>query len=306
MKVSVIIPVYNKVDYLDACFQHLQDQQMADIEIIAVDDGSTDGSGQRCDKWASRDARIQVYHTANQGVTAARRYGVEHARAPYVVFVDSDDALMPHGLQSLYDAIVQTEADEVVASFCTHDDRQSPMMGPGWGNPTDMVRAIIAGKNRFPVLWAIIFRRELLSGCLDTPREIIEGEDKLMQVKVLMKQPRVWLLPEQVYRYTLGVPNTRRRTLERERLYDALLREVLRPRWEELHEAYVLHQLKEYEKFIYDGHHEVRQQYYQQAIDTLPPGIPLYDRIVWRLPSRLSRPLIKLYRFAINIKQNRL
>jgi len=305
MKISVIVPIYNKVEYIERCFRQLLAQDMDDIEVVAVDDGSTDGSGDLCDQ-LSGDARLRVFHTPNQGVTAARRYGVEQAQGEYIVFVDSDDELLPGALRTLYDAISQTSADEVIATFCTHNGIQSPVVYQGEVNPTDLVRAIIAGKNRFPVLWAAIFRRTILEGCLDTPRDIIEGEDKLMQVMVLMKRPRVWFITDCVYRYTLGVPNTRRRTLEREMLYDRLLRQTLAPQWSELHSAFVLHQLKEYEKFICDGHMEVRHNYYIKAIGTLPAGIPLYDRVVWALPPLLSRPVIKLYRTIILIKQHRL
>ena len=77
---------------------------------------------------------------------------------------------------------------------------------------------------------------------------------------------------------------------------------MLAPRWDVFHTAYVLHQLKEYERFIADGNDDVRKDYYQQAITKLPAGIPLYDKIVWALPPLLARPLIGLYRKAIQIK----
>ena len=86
------------------------------------------------------------------------------------------------------------------------------------------------------------------------------------------------------------------------KLYDDILRQVLAPRWDVFHTAYVLHQLKEYERFIADGNDDVRRAYYQQAITKLPVGIPLYDKIVWALPPLLARPLIGLYRKAIQIK----
>ena len=76
MKISVIVPIYNKVEYIERCFRQLLAQDMDDIEVVAVDDGSTDGSGDLCDQ-LSGDARLRVFHTPNQGVTAARRYGVE-------------------------------------------------------------------------------------------------------------------------------------------------------------------------------------------------------------------------------------
>ncbi len=305
MKVSVVVPVYNKVEYVERCFRQLLAQEMDGMEIVAVDDGSTDGSGALCDQWPG-DCRLRIFHTPNQGVTAARRYGVEQAQGEYIVFVDCDDELLPGALRTLYDAACQTEADEVIATFCTQDGTQSPVVYEGEVCPTPLIRTIIAGKNRFPVLWAALFRRSVLKDCLDTPRDIIEGEDKLMQVKVLMKRPKVWFITDCVYRYTVGVPNTRRRTLERERLYDQLLRQTLQPQWTELHSAFVLHQLKEYERFIHDGCYTVRNDYYREAVGPLPASIPLYDRLVWALPPVLSRPFILLYRRIINLKQHRL
>ena len=203
----------------------------------------------------------------------------------------------------MHDAIERSGADEVIAPFRTMQGVASPVVYEGFVPVEPLIRDIITSKNRFPVLWSIIFRREKLSGVFDTPREIIEGEDKLMQVKLLMRKPKVYFITQPVYLYNLGLPNSRRRTLERERLYDRLLRETLAPRMDEFRTAFALHQLKEYERFVHDGHPEVRQAYYRKAVGTLPPGIPLYDRVVFLLPPVLARPIIKLYRKLINIKQ---
>jgi len=304
MKISIIIPVYNKADYIVPCLHSLLAQEFSgDFEVVCVDDGSTDGSGDLCDRLAREDSRVSVVHTPNGGVTAARREGVARATGRYVLFVDADDGLLPGALQLLYDTIERTGADEVVATFRTHEGVASPVVYEGFVPVEPLIRTIITGKNRFPVLWSIIFRREVLDGVLDTPRDIIEGEDKLMQVKLLMRQPRVFFIKEPAYVYTLGLPNGRRHTLQREQLYDRLLRETLAPRWDEFSTAYVLHQLKEYERFIADGHYDVRRDYYRQAVGTLPAGIPPYDRLAFALPPRLARPLILLYRKLITIRQ---
>lgn len=303
MRISVIIPVYNKAEYVEQSLARTLAQNFDGFEVIVVDDGSTDGSGSICDEVASRDSRIRVVHTANGGVTAARRKGVEMAQGRYVVFADADDALLPGALKALYETIEQTEADEVIARFRSQDGVVSPVVFRGF---TDVVRPIwyiITGKNRFPVLWACIFKRELLTDVLDTPRDIIEGEDKLMQVKILAKRPKVYFSETCVYEYQVGLPNSRRRTLQREMLYDDLLRPLLAPFGQELHAGFVLHQLKEYETFILEGQFEVREAYYQKAISRLPADIPLYDRVVWFLPPFFSRPLIWLYKKIIKIKQ---
>lgn len=303
MKISIVIPVYNKAAYIDGCMECLLQQDFDSFEVICVCDGSTDNSGEICDQWAGKDQRIRVIHKDNGGVTAARRRGVEEAQGQYVMFVDADDKLLPGALKTMYQAIEQSQADEVIATFTTHEGVASPVVYQGFTPVEPLIKAIITSKNRFPVLWGIIFRRELLSDVLDTPREIIEGEDKLMQVKVLMKQPKVFFIPQQVYCYTLGLPNSRRHTLERERLYDQLLLQALGQRATEFSDALTLHKLKEYERFINDGVYHVRKDYYKSAVGSLPAAIPLYDRLVFALPPLLARPVIRLYRTLINIKQ---
>lgn len=303
MEISIIIPVYNKAEYIGACLQGLLQQDFDSFEVICVCDGSTDNSADICEEWAKKDDRIRVIHKDNGGVTAARRRGVEEAVGRYIIFVDADDELLPHALRTLFDAIERTEADEVVGTFRLHTGEVSPVFSTGQVAADTLIKTIITGKNHFPILWACIFRKEILEGTLDTPREIIEGEDKMMQVKVLIKQPKICFIKDCVYQYTAGLPNNRHHTLEREKLYDDILRQVLSPRWSIFHTAYILHQLKEYERFIADGNDEVRKDYYQQVISSLPTGIPLYDRIVWLLPPFLARPLISLYRWAIRHKQ---
>ncbi len=299
MKISIVIPVYNKGKYVEDCLCQLLLQQMDDFEVVVVDDGSSDQSGILCDQIAAIDPRVRVFHTPNGGVTAARCYGVQMAKGKYVMFVDSDDTLPPHAIQTLYAAIEQTQADEVIGTFSLLGGGQSPVVYTGFVAVEALIKAIITNKNHFPILWGAIFRRSILEDCLDTPRDIIEGEDKLMQVKVLMKHPKVYFIPDCVYQYTPDLPNNRRRTLEREQLYDRILRKVLAPEWPVYQSAFVLHQLKEYERFIEDKRYEVRKQYYEQAIGSLPATIPLYDKVIWFLPPRLAYPLIRLYRFLL-------
>lgn len=93
--VSIIVPVYNVYPYLEQCLDSLCRQTYQKIEIILVDDGSTDGSGTICDRYAESDSRIQVLHKKNQGVSAARNDGVDRAGGRYLIFVDADDSIRP-------------------------------------------------------------------------------------------------------------------------------------------------------------------------------------------------------------------
>lgn len=89
--VSLVVPVYQVESYLDTCVQSLVDQTYGNIEIILVDDGSKDQSGEMCEAWAVRDKRIRVIHQENQGLSGARNTGMADAKGEYLVFVDSDD-----------------------------------------------------------------------------------------------------------------------------------------------------------------------------------------------------------------------
>ena len=99
--ISVIVPVYNTGAYLVPCMESLLDQTHQNIEIILVDDGSTDGSEAVCDEFARRDSRAKVIHQKNSGVSAARNAGLETAEGEYVFFLDSDDILPPDSLEQL-------------------------------------------------------------------------------------------------------------------------------------------------------------------------------------------------------------
>ena len=102
MKVSVVIPVYNVKPYLERCVKSVLCQTFKDMEIILVDDGSTDGSGEMSDQFAHADSRIRVIHQKNQGLSGARNTGLRAANGEYVIFIDSDDEwLLANGIETM-------------------------------------------------------------------------------------------------------------------------------------------------------------------------------------------------------------
>lgn len=120
--ISVIVPVYNTKGYLERCVNSLLMQTYQDMEIILVDDGSTDGSGEICDRFAEREERVRVFHKENGGSSSARNLGLDNARGDYIGFVDSDDYVDADMYERLYDAVreyrvnaAQTGRDEVAA-----------------------------------------------------------------------------------------------------------------------------------------------------------------------------------------------
>lgn len=113
--VSVIVPVFNVENFIDVCVESLIKQSYSNIEIILVDDGSTDSSARLCDKWATVDTRIKVIHQANGGLSAARNTGLNHAAGEYICFVDSDDFVQEDYVKCMVDAIEDTGAE---VAFC--------------------------------------------------------------------------------------------------------------------------------------------------------------------------------------------
>lgn len=112
-KVSVIVPVYNVEKYLSQCLESILAQTLEDIEIICIDDGSTDSSGKILDKYAARDQRVRTLHQPNGGYGAAMNAGLQTASGEYIGIVESDDCIMPEMYETLYNAAVQDDLDLV-------------------------------------------------------------------------------------------------------------------------------------------------------------------------------------------------
>ncbi|SEG50220.1 Glycosyltransferase involved in cell wall bisynthesis [Halpernia humi] len=113
-KLSVIVPVYNVENYLHQCVDSIINQTFADLEIILVNDGSTDSSPQICDDFAKKDSRIKVIHIQNSGVSVARNIGIESATSDYITFVDSDDWLELSMYENMFEINNQDEKFDVI------------------------------------------------------------------------------------------------------------------------------------------------------------------------------------------------
>ena len=125
--ISIIVPVYNVEKYLKRCIKRIQEQSYENLEIILVDDGSTDESGELCDSVANTDARICVIHKENGGLSDARNTGLAFSKGEYIAFVDSDDWIEQETIQKAYLKSVDTNAEVVVwgysADFVTVDEQ---------------------------------------------------------------------------------------------------------------------------------------------------------------------------------------
>ncbi len=116
-KVSIIIPIYNSEKYLKSCLDSVINQSHQNLDIILVDDGSPDNSGEIADKYAKKDSRIKVIHQKNAGLSGARNAGLKKATGDYVTFVDADDVIEPYMVQHLLDALTSTKSNIAACSF---------------------------------------------------------------------------------------------------------------------------------------------------------------------------------------------
>lgn len=122
-EITVVLPVYNVADYMDQCLTTVIEQTLWQIEILLIDDGSTDKSLEKCWEWARKDSRIIVFHRENDGVASARNFGVLMARGKYIAFVDPDDWLEKDYLEKLWKAAEAADADYAECDLWRYDNR---------------------------------------------------------------------------------------------------------------------------------------------------------------------------------------
>ena len=128
--VTIILPVYNVAKWLDTCMQSIVKQTYANLQIILIDDGSTDESPAICEHWAAEDSRINVVHQQNAGLSAARNTGLQLRKGEYVCFVDSDDYVEPDYVERMLDTALTEQADMVVCNIRKEDEDGNPVKEP--------------------------------------------------------------------------------------------------------------------------------------------------------------------------------
>ena len=163
--ISVIVPVYNVASYLPQCLESILNQDYRDLQVLLIDDGSTDDSGAICDRFAARDSRIQVIHQKNGGAASAKNAGLRAASGKYLSFVDSDDYLEPDVYGFLVKTLEEAQADAVQGAFqeVYRSRREVRPLKPETLEGYDYLL-------RFPkdfscaLLWNKLYRREIYDG----------------------------------------------------------------------------------------------------------------------------------------------
>ena len=175
MKLSVIVPVYNAEKYLNSTIENILKQTFTDFELILIDDGSTDSSGQLCDKWSQKDGRIKVIYQKNMGVSEARNSGLRIAQGEYIAFVDNDDLINPQMYEILISIAEKESADIVMSKECeVYEDNiifekySIPNIVYEIVNQEAMFMQLFSyGKRAFPYIhiWNKIYKRQAINEC---------------------------------------------------------------------------------------------------------------------------------------------
>jgi glycosyltransferase involved in cell wall biosynthesis len=226
--VSVIVPVYNVREYLHKCIDSVKQQTYKNLQIILVDDGSTDGSGQICDEAAGSDERITVRHQANGGLSAARNKGLEIATGKYVCFLDGDDWFDEHFTEELLNIAETRNVDIAVCAFVRVSGENEVKADKERENAEELieydnrqaVREVIEEKRIKSLTWNKLYKRELWEG-ISFP-EGKHHEDEYTTYKLLWKAGKVAETGRVLYYYRKrpdSVTETSEKAIIRERAY---------------------------------------------------------------------------------------
>lgn len=208
--ISVIVPVYKVEDCLPACAESLLSQTFTDFELIFVDDGSPDGCGDLCDKYAAKDSRVKVIHQKNGGLSAARNSGLDIAAGEAIAFVDSDDVVTPDYLEKLYAALEKTGADMAVCAVEDVDEAGAPLemrvltlpaAAGVFGGKELLAEFFGPSSTYYTVAWNKLYRRGLWE-TLRYPAGRIHEDDAVAHL-LFWQAERVVCLADLLYHYRL-------------------------------------------------------------------------------------------------------
>ncbi|HGD5841738.1 TPA: glycosyltransferase family 2 protein [Streptococcus agalactiae] len=192
-KISVIVPLYNVEKYIINCISSLTNQTYQNIEIILIDDGSTDNSGRICKKLAQEDHRIIYLRKENGGVSSARNLGLQYATGSYIGFVDSDDYISKTMYENLLKRLLETNADIAETDFALIDNRFTKKKRKKIQkvlNKEEAIREFLSGNVVENNLVIKLFKKTVIAN-LKFKEDVIVGEDMLFSLQALQNSDRV-------------------------------------------------------------------------------------------------------------------
>lgn len=203
-KVTINVPVYNVEPYLRQCLDSLIAQTLSEIEILLIDDGSTDNSGNICDEYAQKDSRIRVFHKKNEGLASARQYALERAKGEYFISCDSDDWVEPTMYEELYKKAKAEDADIVICDFFYNypDGRQIQANNIPKNCSRDALLRDVLMRRLSGTTGSKLFRRDIFQRFnISWEKDINLGEDIFIFLKLLQHPLKINCLPKAFYHY---------------------------------------------------------------------------------------------------------
>lgn len=230
--ISIIIPVYNIQDYLGYCVDSISQHVSPEIEVILVDDGSTDESGNICDLYA-QNSHIQVIHQKNQGVSIARNNGLKKAKGEYVYFVDGDDILAPNALKIVLNKIAVSGADVISGTYVKFFDPNKIPSGNRVG--ADVIQMVESKKGHealremlksaifLPNMSTNVFRRSLFDkNNIKFEPGVVNTEDLNCGMQLYVALDKIAVLQDPIYYYRQSRRGSATSTVSKKRVEDLL------------------------------------------------------------------------------------
>ncbi len=221
--ISVIVPVYNMEQYLERCVRSVLGQSYQNLEVILVDDGSTDASPAMCDAYAREDARVKVIHKENGGLSDARNAGLAVATGAFIGYVDSDDWIEPDMYERMYRACVDKNAQLCVCRYFSEYANRT--LGGGDGacvalTREELLRIYIGGHAQYVIynsVWSKLFRRSLVDGVMFPKGR--NSEDITYTTKAFCRLDKAVYLDRCLYHYVLDREGSIMNVLRGERMF---------------------------------------------------------------------------------------
>ncbi len=203
--ISIIIPVFNLAKYLNRCLESIVTQSWTNLEILLIDDGSTDGSSELCDKWKLKDSRIRVIHKQNGGVSSARNLGLEYAKGDFITFVDGDDYILPGMYECLMSFQIKYNTDIAICGFSKEQKNGSFI--PNYRcddvkilSQLEQISCLLTNKYYTCSCCDKIFKRNMIKN-LRFNIKITNNEDLLFCYEAMKNSLKAIYISEPFYRY---------------------------------------------------------------------------------------------------------
>lgn len=219
---SIIIPIYNKEQFLKRCINSICNQTYQNLQIILIDDGSTDHSGVICEEYAKEDSRIEVYHTENKGVGQARNYGLSKVRGTYIQFVDGDDYITNKATEVLIMTMKNSSVDMVVCGYMKKFNNffiPNGKMEPYkiYSNSEYLIRTLKdPGHHYYGVLWNKLYLADTIKkNNIQFDDTVDLGEDFIFNLDYIKHIARIRVIYNKLCIYSCETPDSLSRTSER-------------------------------------------------------------------------------------------